>query len=289
MNRVGNPLSSFRIGHRTVDLTERTYIMGILNVTPDSFSDGGKFNSVETAVQHALTMIEEGADIIDVGGESTRPKNVYGGTKPVTAEEERQRVVPVIERLASLTDIPISIDTTKSDVADAALRAGAVMVNDISGLTFAPAVAEVTARHHAALVVMHIQGTPETMQIDPVYSDVVAEVKESLKRSAAKAQDAGVENIIIDPGIGFGKTLEHNLTLLNKLKELTELGFPILIGTSRKGFIGTIVNEPVDRRLEGTAASVAVSIMNGANIVRVHDVKAMKHVALVTDAVRKSS
>lgn len=289
MNSVGNPLSSFRIGHRTVDLTERTYIMGILNVTPDSFSDGGKFNSVEAAVQHALSMIEEGADIIDVGGESTRPKNVYGGTTPVTAEEERQRVVPVIERLAALTDVPISIDTTKSAVADAALSAGAVMVNDISGLTFDPAVAEVTARHHAALVVMHIQGTPETMQIDPVYSDVVAEVKESLKRSAAKAKDAGVENIIIDPGIGFGKTLKHNLTLLNKLKELTELGYPILIGTSRKGFIGTIVNEPVDRRLEGTAASVAVSIMNGANIVRVHDVKAMKHVALVTDAVRKSS
>lgn len=276
------------IGKRRFDFTSRTFIMGILNVTPDSFSDGGKFTSVDSAVKYALGMIEEGADIIDIGGESTRPKGVYGETHSVSVDEELKRVIPVIEKLASLTDIPISIDTTKSVVADAALNAGAGMVNDISGLKFDPRIAEVTAKHNAALTVMHIQGTPETMQVNPYYSDVVAEVKEELERSVSAARSAGVTTIIIDPGIGFGKNLEHNLKLLKHLKEFDSLGLPILVGTSRKGFIGTILNAPVDQRLEGTAASVAVSIMNGANIVRVHDVKAMKQVALVTDAVMKS-
>ncbi len=274
------------IGTRTFDFSLRTYVMGILNVTPDSFSDGGKYFSVETAVTRALEMIEQGADIIDVGGESTRPKGVYGDTQKISVDEELSRVISVIERIAKSTDAVISIDTTKSVVADEALKAGASIVNDISGLKFDERIAAVTAKHNAALVVMHIQGTPETMQQHPLYNDVVADVKEELRRSVEKAKSAGVHNIIIDPGIGFGKNLEHNLKLLKHLKEFQELGHPILIGTSRKGFLGTILNTTVDERIEGTAASVAVSIMNGANIIRVHDVKEMKRVAVVTDAIR---
>ncbi|HAP34642.1 MAG TPA: dihydropteroate synthase, partial [Bacteroidetes bacterium] len=265
---------------------KRTYLMGILNVTPDSFSDGGKYFSVESAVTRALEMIEQGADIIDVGGESTRPKGVYGETQKISADEELNRVISVIERIAKSTDAVISIDTTKSVVADEALKAGASIVNDISGLKFDERIAAVTAKHNATLVVMHIQGTPETMQQNPSYIDVVAEVKADLRLSIEKAKSAGVHNIIIDPGIGFGKNLEHNLKLLKHLKEFQELGHPILIGTSRKGFIGSLLNATVDERIEGTAASVAVSIMNGANIIRVHDVKEMKRVAVVTDAIR---
>lgn len=273
-------------GTRTLDLSNRTAVMGILNVTPDSFSDGGAYPSVEAAVARALAMAEEGADIIDIGGESTRPSSVYGGSTAVSAEEEMRRVLPVIERLAAVSDVLISIDTSKSAVADAALRAGAHIVNDISGLTFDPAIADVTAAHQAALVVMHIQGTPETMQIAPTYADVVEEVKASLAASAAKARGAGVRTIIIDPGIGFGKTTGHNLELIRRLPEFRSLGFPVLIGTSRKGFIGQILGLPVEERLEGTAASVAVSIMNGASIVRVHDVKEMKRVVRITDAIK---
>jgi dihydropteroate synthase len=272
-------------GSRTLDLSKRTAVMGILNVTPDSFSDGGAYPSVDAAVARAVAMVEEGADIIDIGGESTRPVSVYGGSTAVSAEEEMQRVIPVIERLAATSDVIISIDTTKSAVADAALRAGAHIVNDISGLNFDPAIADVTAAHHAALVVMHIQGTPETMQIAPQYEDVVGEVKASLAASATKAKSAGVRNIIIDPGIGFGKTTAHNLELLRRLSEFRTLGFPVMIGTSRKGFIGQLLGLPVEQRLEGTAATVAVSVMNGASIVRVHDVKEMKRVVLITDAI----
>jgi len=195
------------------------------------------------------------------------------------------RVIPVIERIAGMTDAVISIDTTKSVVADAALRAGASIVNDISGLTFDADMAATAALHNAALVVMHIRGTPETMQINPVYADVVAEVKAELRRSVETARSAGVKNIVIDPGIGFGKNLEHNLLLLKNLQEFNDLGCPILIGTSRKGFIGAILDTPVNDRIEGTAASVAVAIMNGAQIIRVHDVKEMKRIAMVVDAI----
>lgn len=274
---------------RTFDFFQRTYLMGILNVTPDSFSDGGKYLHVDDALAHALRMVEEGADIIDVGGESTRPKGVYGeGAKKVSAEEEIERVVPVITKIRTVSDIPISIDTYKSVVADEALKAGADIVNDISGLRFDPAIATVASKHHAALVVMHIQGTPETMQLHPTYGDVVAEVKEELRRSAEKATQAGVETVIVDPGIGFGKNLQHNLLLLKHLREFCDLGYPLLVGTSRKGFIGTLLNLPVEQRLEGTAASVAVAIMNGANIVRVHDVNEMKRVAVIVDAVKNA-
>ena len=280
-------MEPMKIGKKTFDFSVRTTVMGILNVTPDSFSDGGKYLSKERAFDRAMEMIEEGADIIDIGGESTRPSGVYGENKKISADEESDRVLPVIERIAKASDTVISIDTTKSTVAEAALNAGASIVNDISGLQFDDRIADVAARHGAALVVMHIQGTPETMQQNPVYHDVVAEVKEGLHQSAEKAKRAGVRNIIIDPGIGFGKNLEHNLMLLKNLQAFRELGYPILIGTSRKGFIGTILNTTVDDRMEGTAASVAVSIMNGAQIIRVHDVKEMKRVASVVDAIMK--
>lgn len=261
-------------------------MMGILNVTPDSFSDGGKYLHVDDAVAHALQMAEEGADIIDVGGESTRPKGLYGeGAKKISAEEEIERVVPVIKKIRMVSDVPISIDTYKSVVADEALKAGADIVNDISGLRFDPAIATVAAQHRVPMVIMHIQGTPETMQLNPTYENVVAEVKEELRLSAEKAKKAGVETIIVDPGIGFGKNLQHNLLLLKHLREFCDLGYPLLVGTSRKGFIGTLLNLPVNQRLEGTAASVAVAIMNGANIVRVHDVKEIKRVTTIVDAV----
>ncbi len=285
MNSVSAHIGSMKIGKRTIDFSKRTYVMGILNVTPDSFSDGGMYFSTETAVTRVMEMIEQGADIIDVGGESTRPNGVYGNTQKVSVDEELNRVIPVIERIAKSTDTIISIDTTKSIVAEEALKAGASVVNDISGLKFDERIAVVTAKHNAALIVMHIQGTPETMQQHPVYNDVVTEVKDELRNSIEKAKFVGVSNIIIDPGIGFGKNLEHNLKLLKHLKEFQELGHPILIGTSRKGFIGTILNTTVDERIEGTAASVAISIMNGANIIRVHDVKEMKRIAVVTDAI----
>ncbi|HTY11585.1 MAG TPA: dihydropteroate synthase [Bacteroidota bacterium] len=278
-----------RRGEKSIDLSSRTHIMGVLNVTPDSFSDGGKFFDKEQAVAHALQMVRDGADIIDVGGESTRPKGPYGeGAEEVTADEEIRRVVPVIEELSSRSDVLISVDTYKSAVADAALRAGAAIVNDISGLNYDAAMASVAAAHGAALIVMHIQGTPKTMQHDPVYKNVVEEVKESLSRSVEKARDAGVENILVDPGIGFGKRLEHNLSLIRNLHRLAELHCPIVIGPSRKGFIGTLLNLPVDQRVEGTAAAVAASVIYGANIVRVHDVKEMKRIAVVVDAIMEA-
>ncbi|MEW5798057.1 MAG: dihydropteroate synthase [Bacteroidota bacterium] len=277
------------IDGKLFDFTKRTFIMGVLNVTPDSFSDGGKYIDPHRAVARAMQMIEEGSDIIDVGGESTRPRGMYGeGAKKISAEEEVERVIPVIQKIRSSTDAVISIDTYKSTVAEEALRAGASIVNDISGLKFDPAVASVAARYNAALVLMHIQGTPETMQQNPTYADVVHEVKEELRQSIENAKSASVENIIVDPGIGFGKNLDHNLTLLKHLAEFQELGYPVLVGTSRKGFIGVLLDLPVDQRIEGTAASVAVAIMNGAQIVRVHDVKEMKRIAIIADAIKNA-
>ncbi len=263
--------------------------MGVLNVTPDSFSDGGQYLSAESAFAHAMQMSEHGADIIDVGGESTRPKGIYGDvTRKVSADEEMDRIIPVIEKISRTIDTIVSVDTTKSKVAEEALKCGASIVNDISGLQFDEEIASVVAKWNATLVLMHIQGTPETMQDNPQYSDVVLEVKNGLQKSISIAASAGVKQIIVDPGIGFGKNLNHNLSLLKHLSEFKELGYPILVGTSRKGFIGALLNLPVSTRMEGTAATVAVSIMNGANIVRVHDVKEMKRIAVVTDAIRNA-
>ena len=253
-------------------------------MTPDSFSDGGHFFKPEHAVKQGIRMAEEGADIIDVGGESTRP-----GSDSVTIEEELSRVIPVIEALSKEMDIPISIDTYKSEVAKKALDAGAEMINEISALRFDPQMKKIAAEYQVPLILMHIKGTPKNMQKNPYYDDVIDEITKYLKESIQLAKDAGIqkENIIIDPGIGFGKRLEDNLNILKNLKKFSILDCPILVGPSRKSFIGKILNLPVEERLEGSLAALAVSIMNGANIVRVHDVKESKRVACLVDAVLK--
>jgi dihydropteroate synthase len=274
----------YRFGSVEYDLSSRTHLVGILNVTLDSFSDGGKFFDTSRAIEHALKMTEEGADIIDIGGESTRP-----GSDSISVDEELRRVIPVIEALCEKVNIPISIDTYKTDVARKALEAGATIVNDISGLTFDPEMAGVVAEHGATVIIMHMKGTPKTMQVDPVYNDVVGEIKEFLLRQARAAEAHGVEQIIVDPGIGFGKKLEHNLEVFRRLRELTELDYPLMVGPSRKSFIGMILDLPVDSRLEGTAAAIAVSVLNGANLVRVHDMQAMKRVAQVVDAIKRGA
>lgn len=271
----------YKFGSIEYDLSKRTFVMGILNVTPDSFSDGGKYFSTQNAIDRALEMIDQGADFIDVGGESTRP-----GSVPISAEEELKRVLPVIEGLANKTTIPISIDTTKSKVAEKALQIGAVIVNDISALNFDPQIIDVIAHHQASVVLMHIKGTPKNMQHNPEYNDVMSEILEYLKKSIQIAKTKGVNQIIVDPGIGFGKKLEHNIEIFKRLSELKSLGYPILVGPSRKSFIGQILDLPVDQRLEGTAAAVAVSVMRGASIVRVHDIKEIKRVVKIIDALR---
>lgn len=277
--RVRRPMSC---GNAALPVGERTVVMGVLNVTPDSFYDGGRYADPEAACRRAHEMIAQGADVIDVGGESTRP-----GAEPVPAEEEIRRVIPVIERLAGSIPVPISIDTYKAAVAEAALKAGASIVNDVTGLHGDPDMASVAAAHGAAVVVMHIKGDPRTMQLDPEYDDVVREVREYLERGCERALKAGVpdDRIWIDPGIGFGKTVEHNLTLLRCLRELRSLGFPILVGTSNKSVIGKVLGVPVHERVEGTAATVAAAIAYGADGVRVHDVQVMRRVSDMTDAV----
>ena len=258
--------------------------MGILNVTPDSFSDGGQFAGTEHALAHARRMLNEGADIIDVGGESTRP-----GAEPVPAEEEMRRVLPVIERLHALCPAPISVDTCKAAVAGAAGAGRGGLINANGGRPRDREIARVAADRGATLILMHIRGTPRTMQQEIHYDDVVADIVAFLRRQVQVAVDAGVprERLIVDPGIGFGKRVEHNLEILRRLRELTALGLPILIGTSRKRFIGEVLGGlPPEQRVEGTAATVAVSILNGASIVRVHDVLPMVRVARMTDAIR---
>ena len=264
------------------NLSERTHVMGILNVTPDSFSDGGKYYDIDKAIRHGLAMVEDGADFIDVGGESTRP-----GSESIPIDEELRRVIPVIERLVQETEIPVSIDTYKSAVAEEALAAGAVIVNDITGLHFDAQLADVVSRHGASIVLMHIKGAPRTMQDCPEYQNVIEEICSYLREGIRIAQSKGIEQIIVDPGIGFGKNLSHNLEIVRRLSEFHRLECPVLVGPSRKSFIGMILDLPVEERLEGTAAVVAVSIMNGANIIRVHDVKEMKRVASVVDRISR--
>lgn len=260
--------------------------MGILNVTPDSFYDGGRFFNPQKAVEHALRMVDEGADIIDVGGESTRP-----GAQPVSIDEELKRVIPVIEALTKKISIPISIDTYKACVAEEAIKAGATIINDISGLRFDPEMAYIASKYSVPVVLMHIKGTPKDMQKNPHYEALIPEIIEYLRESIIMAKQAGVDEnmIIIDPGIGFGKLPEHNLQIIKNLREFCYLGKPILIGVSRKSFIGKVLNEPSpDKRLEGTAAAVTASILNGANIVRVHDVGFMSKIVKVADAIKFS-
>ena len=275
--------NSLLVQGKALPLGERTLIMGVLNVTPDSFHDGGKYTSTDTALRRAETMAEEGADIVDIGGESTRP-----GSEGVSEEEELARIVPVIREIRKRLDAPLSIDTTKPMVARAALAEGASIVNDISGLKFGTGVAEAAAEYGAAMVLMHTSSRPRDMQEKTEYESLIDDIIKSLKESMRKATAAGVreENIIIDPGFGFGKTAAQNLTLLRELARFRELGRPILIGTSHKSFIGTVTEAPSGSRLEGTAATVAIGIMNGASIVRVHDVGYMKKIALIADAVK---
>jgi len=272
----------FRIKGGEIELGKRTLVMGVLNVTPDSFSDGGLYFDKQLAIDRALQMVEEGADIIDIGGESTRPFS-----DPVPLEEELRRVIPVIEAIAPKVAIPISIDTYKAKVASEALQAGASIVNDISGLRFDPDLARVVSENGAGLILMHIKGTPKTMQLDPHYEDVILEIKEYLKESIKKAESEGVhpDSIVIDPGIGFGKKLDHNLEIFRRLRELEELGKPILVGPSRKSFIGEILGVPVSERLYGTLGAVAYCALKGVHIVRVHDVKAVRQVLDIIDAI----
>ena len=278
------PIRQWKLARRSLPYGERTLVMGVLNVTPDSFSDGGEFFSLDRAVAHAERMIAEGADLIDIGGESTRPGSAF-----VTEEEELRRVIPVIERLAAKSLVPISIDTTKSSVARAAIAAGAEIVNDISGLRFDPSIADEAAKVKAGLVLMHSRGTPKTMQQLPPVDDIMSEVIGDLRTSVLVAEERGVarDRIAIDPGIGFGKTLAQNVELIAKLDQLAIAfaEFPIMIGTSRKSFIGKLLdNAPADQRLHGTIASVVASVLNGAHIVRVHDVKAAVDAVRVADA-----
>ena len=274
---------SIRCRKQKLTLGKRTLLMGVLNVTPDSFSDGGAFFNKEKAISRGLGMVEEGADIIDIGGESTRP-----GSKPVGLEEELHRVIPVIESLEKEVDVPISIDTYKSAVAQRAVEAGAQIINDISGLHFDPNLAQVAARGDTPLVLMHIRGTPETMQKDVHYSSLFAEIIRYLKNSIRMAESAGIDpgQMIIDPGIGFGKTIEDNLLILKHLYEFRILGKPILLGTSRKSFIGKILNTEVGDRLEGTLSSIAIGVLNGAHIIRSQDVREAKKAIALADAVR---
>lgn len=256
--------------------------MGVINVTPDSFSDGGRFLNADRAVDLGLQMVREGAAIIDIGGESTRP-----GASPVPAEQELDRIAPVIDKLRSKTDVLISVDTTKASVARWALDHGVQIVNDVSAFGGDPDMAGLVAETEAGVVLMHMKGDPRTMQESPSYQDVAVEVCAFLERAVAAAETTGVgpDSILVDPGLGFGKTVEHNLILLNRLGALSGLGKPILVGTSRKSFIGLLLDLPVAERLHGTSASVAAAIMRGAHVVRVHDVAEMVQVARLVDAI----
>ena len=259
-----------------------TLIMGILNVTPDSFSDGGKFIHLDKALSQAQYMEKNGADIIDIGGESTRP-----GAISVSVKEEINRTIPVIEEIRKFSNISISIDTYKSEVAEKALLAGADFINDISGLTFDPRMMGILKKFDVPVVLMHIKGTPQDMQTNPTYIDVIKDLLEFFSFQINKALDFGIKKvqIIIDPGIGFGKQLNDNFILIRRLKEFSELGFPILIGPSRKSFIGLTLDSPPEYRLEGTLAAVSAGILNGASIVRVHDVKEVKRTVIITDKI----
>ncbi|MCD4676333.1 MAG: dihydropteroate synthase [Desulfobacula sp.] len=276
-----------------LELGPDTCIMGILNATPDSFSDGGRFNTFETAVNQGIRLVKDGAHILDIGGESSRPF-----AAPVSVQEELDRVIPIIENLSKRIDVPISIDTVKSIVAKEALNAGAVIINDISAFEKDPAMADLAAQRNVPVVLMHMKGTPETMQVNPDYDDLMLEITNYLELRTAFAMEKGIhkKNIILDPGIGFGKTVEHNLVLINHLEKITALGYPVLMGPSRKSFIQNILtkkeNTPVGpdniKTEYGTLAAVAASILNGAHIVRVHDVEKAKPFIRIIDSIRNA-
>ena len=269
----------------TIDFDSKTFIMGILNITPDSFFDGGTNFRENDAVKHGLKMAAEGADIIDVGGESTRPFS-----DPLPLDEELRRVIPVIKTLAQEIDIPISIDTYKIEVAIQAIDAGATMVNDISALKFDPAMGQLVADAGVPIVLMHMKGTPKNMQTNPTYKDLFGEIIDFLRKAIEQAISSGIKRdvIIIDPGIGFGKSCDDNLKIINNLPTFSSLGQPLLVGTSNKAFIGHVLGLSVESRESGTMATVAASALNGANIVRVHNVKATKETVTMIDAIMKA-
>src|ERR1700723_3889431 len=274
----------WRFAARSLALGEHTLVMGILNVTPDSFSDGGLYLEAEAAVAKAMAMEAAGADLVDIGGESTRP-----GSAGISAEEQMRRILPVIEKLRGRIRIPISVDTSKAEVAEAAAAAGAEILNDVTGLRNDPRMAEVAGRRKLGLILMHMRGVPRTMQKAPFARDVIRDVTSGLRRSVALALKAGVakSRIVVDPGIGFGKSPEQNCEIIQRLSDVARLGFPLLIGTSRKSFLGAALKRNAGKdRVWGTAATVTASILQGAHIVRVHDVVEMAQVARVADVVR---
>jgi dihydropteroate synthase len=278
---------TLKAGEWTVELGKRTLVMGILNVTPDSFSDKGKFFEHAAAVDRAWQIAEQGADILDIGGESTRP-----GSQGVTPDEELRRVIPILEALTGgrKYPIPISVDTSKAAVAKAALEAGATIINDISSLQKDPGIGVESAKHGAALVLMHMRGEPSNMQAIPPSDDILRDVEVWAQEAVARAKNSGVssDKIVLDPGIGFGKTAAQNFELLRNLDRLAAAGFPLLVGTSRKSFIGSVIKKPASELVLGTCATVAASILFGAHIVRVHDVSAVREVADVTDVIVKN-
>ncbi len=284
---------TLKFGRFKLDLGDNACIMGILNTTPDSFSDGGKFNTLDAAKAHARSLVDAGAHILDIGGESSRPFS-----EPVSEQEELDRTMPVIEAIAHEIDVPISIDTVKAGVARAALDAGAAIINDISAFEKDPALADVAAEMGAPTILMHMKGTPETMQINPSYDDLMGEITTYLEKRVAFAMEKGVakDKIILDPGIGFGKTVAHNLVLIKELHRLIDMGFPVLMGPSRKSFIQTVLTDstqkeagPRDPRTEfGTLAACAASLMNGAHIIRVHDVESVYAFTRIIDAIRNA-
>jgi len=268
---------------RALNSADRPLLMGIINVTPDSFSDGGRYFDHDAAVERGLRLARDGADILDVGGESTRP-----GSTPVDPEDEQERVVPVVEELAAECDVPISIDTRKAAVAAAALYAGADIVNDVSALRYDPSMATLLASRGAPVCLMHMQGTPQNMQDNPTYDEVVSDVRDWLAGRVEAAVEAGIERdrVIIDPGFGFGKTVGHNLEMMRRLHEFHDLGQPLLVGTSRKSMIGAVLEVGTDERLSGTLATVCCAAMSGAHIMRVHDVAPVRQALQMCEAVR---
>jgi dihydropteroate synthase len=275
----------WQLRDRTLTPGAPPLILGIVNVTPDSFSDGGQFLDADAAVAHGLNLVEQGADLLDIGGESTRP-----GSQPVPLEEELARVIPVVRRLAALTSTPLSVDTTKAEVARQALQAGAHVINDITALRGDPAMPEVVRSYGAGVILMHMQGTPATMQIAPHYDDVVAEVINFLEARLQACRDLGIaaSQVVLDPGIGFGKTREHNLQLLAHLEELQRLGRPVCLGVSRKGFLGKLLNRPLHQRLASSLAAACYALVHGsAQILRVHDVAETRDAVVVVNALRE--
>lgn len=270
------------LGGRVLPLADRVHIMGVLNVTPDSFSDGGRYVDPDAAVAHALSMVEQGADVLDIGAESSQP-----GAVPIDEEEERRRLISVVRAVCRRTTVPVSVDTTKASIAQEALDVGAALINDISALRFDARMGDVVAKSGAGLILMHMQGTPQTMQRAAQYTDVVEEVRQFLKARLEAAREAGIqtERILLDPGIGFGKNCQHNVVLLDRLDAFHTLGRPLVIGVSRKAFIGKILGRPVGERLMGTAGAVAVAVMKGARMVRVHDVAPIRDVVKMVESI----